>query len=70
MLKFHAMDRQVQVFNSFEDADRADDQFYAELAPAQRLDMLLELIEQHRSVLGETANRLERVYRIDELSSR
>jgi hypothetical protein len=63
------MDRQVQVFNSFEDADRADDQFYAELSPEQRLEMLLELVEQHRSLLGETASRLERVHHIAELAS-
>ncbi len=63
------MDRQVHIFTSFEDADRADDQFYAELAPEQRLDLLLELVEQHRSSLGETASRLTRVHRVAELSS-
>jgi hypothetical protein len=58
------------VFHSFEDADRADDQFYADLTPEERLDVLLELVERYRSTLGETANRLERVHSIVELSRR
>jgi hypothetical protein len=62
------MDRVVQTFRSFEDADRADDQFYAELTPEERLDILLELVERHRSALGEAADRFERVHRIVELS--
>ena len=62
--------RVVQVFDSFEDAEKADDQFYADLTPEERLDILLELIERHRSALGETASRFERVHRVVELSSR
>jgi len=64
------VDRVVQVFRSFADADEADDQFYAELTPEDRLAMLLELIERHRSALGEAANRFERVHRVVELSQR
>lgn len=64
------VDRVVQVFRSFEDADRADDQFYAELTPQERLDMLLELVERHRSALGEAAGRFERVHCVTELSRR
>lgn len=62
------MDRVVQIFHSFEDADQADDQFYAELAPEDRLAMLLELIERQRSALGESAGRFERVHHVVELS--
>lgn len=58
------------MFGSFEAADLADDQFYAELAPEDRLEMLLELIERHRSALGEAANRFERVHCVVELSQR
>lgn len=58
------------MFRSFEDADQADDQFYAELPPEDRLEMLLELIERHRSALGEAASRFERVHHIVELSQR
>ena len=64
------MDRVVQIFRSFEDADEADEQFYADLTPEQRLDILLELIERHRSSLGEAAKRFERVHRLVELSRR
>jgi hypothetical protein len=64
------VDRVAQVFRGFEEADRADDQFYADLAPQARLDMLLELVEQHRSALGEAAGRFERVHCITELSQR
>jgi hypothetical protein len=32
--------------------------------------MLLELIERHRSALGEAANRFERVHCVVELSQR
>lgn len=66
--KVQPVDRVVQIFRSFEDADEADDQFYAELTPEARLDMLLELVQRHRSALGEAASRLERVHRIAELS--
>ena len=62
------MERVARVFASFEEADRADDQFYADLTPDARLDLLLELVERHRSSLGEAADRFERVHRIVELS--
>ena len=64
------MDRVVRVFRSFEDADEADDEFYADLTPNERVDILLELVERHRSALGEVATRLERVHRFIELARR
>ena len=67
MLKFRSMERIGQIFRSFEDAEVADDRFYAALRPQERLDILLELVERHRSGLGETASRFERVHRIVEL---
>ena len=62
------MDRVVKVFRSFEDADHADDQFYADLAPEKRLEILLELVERYRGALGETASRFKRVHHVVELS--
>jgi hypothetical protein len=62
------MQRVARVFLTFEEAERADDQFYADLTPQERLDMLLELIARHRSALGESAERFERVHRVIELS--
>ena len=58
------------MFHSFDEADKAEDEFYAELTPKERLDILLELVERHRSALGKAANRLERVHRIVELAQR
>ena len=63
-----AVERVIQLYRSFEAADQADDQFYANLTPEERLDLLLELVERHRGALGETASRFERVCRITELS--
>jgi hypothetical protein len=62
------MDRVAQVFDSFDKADRADDEYYAGLTPEERLDILLEMIERYRSSLGAAAERFERVHRIVELS--
>ena len=62
------VERVAQVFASFDAADEADDQFYADLTPQERLDLLLELVERHRSALGASAERLERVHRVVELS--
>ena len=62
------MERDFQIFGSFEDAETADDQFYAGLTPEERLEILLELVERHRSARGEASSRLERVHRIVELS--
>ena len=63
-----AVQRVAKIFHSFEDADRADEEYYANLTPQERLDILLDLIEQHRRSLGEPEKGLERVYRITELS--
>lgn len=60
--------RELQVFTSFEAADRADDDYYASLSPDERLDVLLTLIAAYREATGEAATRLERVYRVTELS--
>lgn len=62
------MERVAQVFRTVDDAECADDQFYADLTPEARLEILLELVERQRSALGETAERFERVHRIVELS--
>ncbi|HLG99691.1 MAG TPA: hypothetical protein VKX49_25510 [Bryobacteraceae bacterium] len=58
----HQDDMRVQVFRSFEEAEKADRDFYRSLTPEQRLDILLQLIAQHGSSKG-----LERVFRIVKL---
>jgi hypothetical protein len=62
------VDRVVQVFTSFADAERADEDYYASLTPDERVDVLLELIESYRNSLGPAADRFERVHRVAELS--
>lgn len=62
------MEKVVKVFSSFEEADRADDEYYASLTPQERVDILLDMIAAYRESLGETGQRLERIYRVVELS--
>jgi hypothetical protein len=64
------MDRVARLFESFDEAECADDDFYAHLAPEERLNLLLELVERYRGTLGETASGFARVHRIAELSQR
>ena len=70
LVELISSDRELSMTGSFEDAEAAEDRFYADLRPEERLDILLELVERHRSALGEGASRLERVHRIDELAQR
>jgi len=64
------VERVVQVFSSFEEAEEADREFYRSLTPAQRIAMLLELLELFRPDQDGAAPRLERVYRIAEFPPR
>ncbi|MBK9263853.1 MAG: hypothetical protein IPM54_29120 [Polyangiaceae bacterium] len=61
------MDRSIQVFRSFEEADEADVAYYAGLTPQERLDILLNLIANYQESLGEAATRFERIYQVVEL---
>ena len=60
--------KSVQIFNSFKDADRADDEYYMSLSPEKRVDVLLELITRYHQAEYETPQRFARVYRVTELS--
>lgn len=60
----------VQKFANHEDAAKSDVLYYRELTPAQRLEILLELIDRFRRDNNAPADRLERVYRIVKLESR
>lgn len=57
----------LQVFSSFQEAEKADHEFYAAASPQERLNILLELIARHRESTGEAAKGFERVYRVTEL---
>ena len=63
------MERIVSKFSSHEEAEEADRRYYLSLTPAERLDILLELISRQRDPNDPSSERLERVYRITELSS-
>jgi hypothetical protein len=63
-----SLEHVAQVFHSFADADRADEEYYASLTPQERVDILLELIERYRSSFGQAADRFERVSRVTELA--
>jgi hypothetical protein len=62
------VERVARVFDTFAEADAADDDYYATLTPETRLEILLELVERERSALGQTAERFERAHRIVELA--
>lgn len=62
------MDRVIQVFRSFTDAEEADEAYYAALSPQERVDVLLDLVASYRESLGEAAEGFARIYRVVELA--
>jgi len=62
------MDKAVRVFGTHADADRADRAYYASLTPAERLDILLQLVATYQESLDESAKGFERVHRVVELA--
>jgi hypothetical protein len=62
------MERVIQVFDSFQAAEEADDRYYASLTPQERLDLALEIGKRHREAMGEAGQRFERVCRVVKLS--
>jgi hypothetical protein len=62
------MERTIRRFDSLSEADAAEDEYYASLTPEERLNILLDLVEMHRSNQDEAAEGFAKVYRVDELS--
>jgi len=56
--------KSVRKFRSFDEADKADREFYRNLSGKERLNILLQLTGH------EPQRRLERVYRITKLARR
>ena len=61
------VERVVRQYESHAAADTADRAYYLSLTPQQRLEILFELVRRYREEHG-CSERLERVYRIVELS--
>ncbi len=59
------MQGEFRIFHSFAESERADRAYYRSLTPSQRLELLLELIQQWQG--DETAKGFERVYRVAKL---
>lgn len=62
------MKRIGKKFNSLQEADRAEDEYYQNLSPNRRVEILLELIAQHGSLFDESTEGFERVFRVVPLS--
>jgi hypothetical protein len=58
--------RQFQVFNSFDEAEEADWEYYRSLSGNEKLQLMLEIMAPYY----EANPRFERVYRVVERSSR
>ena len=61
------MEPVTRKFDSHAQAEAADRDFYRSLTPEQRLEILFDLVARYREEHG-CSERLERVYRIVELS--
>jgi hypothetical protein len=55
------MKKVAKVFSSHAEADKADREYYLSLTPKQRMDILLELVQQAQD---EAEPEFKRVYRI------
>jgi len=60
----------VAKFRTFEEADKADREYYRRLSAAERLEILFKLRELAHKEDHAASQRLARVYRITELSPR
>jgi hypothetical protein len=58
------MEKNIQFFKTFADAEEADKKYYQSLTPAQRIEILLILRKQFQSPEDESRGRLKRVCRI------
>ena len=64
------MDRVVNKFSNFAESNKTNRRYYLSLTPAERLDILLDLISTYRDNQNENAKGFERVYRIIKLDKR
>lgn len=55
-----------RIFKDHDEADRADDEFYASLSGNQRVDLMIKMNRVFAEAYGAPEQRLHRVYRIVE----
>jgi hypothetical protein len=60
------MEKEIRIFRSFEESERADREYYRSLTGAQRVDILLDLVNRWNG--DEAAKGFGRVYRITNLA--
>jgi|GEM_PF-500277 len=58
------MERKIQIFKSFAEADEADKKYYHSLTPAQRIQISLMLRDRYRPYGDERTEKFVRVCRI------
>jgi hypothetical protein len=59
------MEKTIQVFHSFAEAEKANNDYYRSLSPARRVEILLELRAQWQDRKpNEASEGFKRVYRI------
>ena len=60
------MEKIVRKFASFEEAERADLEFYRSLTPQQSLDILLELVAQANGGVDVPIERVVQIKRLED----
>jgi hypothetical protein len=60
------VERTIQVFKSFAEAEQADKDYYRSLSPAERIELLLILRDQLSPYSDELTEGFERVCRVVE----
>ena len=61
------MEKVAQVFQSPEEADRTEDEYYKNLSPNERVDLLLQLVNQYQTAFDGSSKGFERVFRVTTL---
>jgi hypothetical protein len=64
------MEKIIRRYASYQEAEQADLEYYRNLTPDQRMNILFELTERHRQENDEPSEGFARVYRIVKRSPR
>jgi hypothetical protein len=60
------MEKVIRVFNSFDDAEAADREYYRNLTPEQRLRVLFNIVAEDEAGKDGTQKGFQRVCRVTE----